>query len=126
MELQLRRIRKAKSLSQQQLADSLGVDVKTIGNWERGATLMSIDQVWSCAEILESTPNDICGWYLEHPAESPSSPPLDPHERALLDCYEVLNGDGRSNLLATARGLSGLPEFCAGEQRDPLPAQGAA
>ncbi len=100
----------------------LGVNKYTYRSWESGAAMMSLEQACLVADALGCTLEELVG----RAAPEPSSPPLDPHERALLDCYEVLNGDGRSNLLATARGLSGLPEFCAGEQRDPLPAQGAA
>ena len=111
MELQLRRIRRSKELSQQQLADSLGVDVKTIGNWERGTTLMNIEQVWNCAEALGSSPNDICGWYTEHPEDLSEEPAItDPQKREISEAYDSMNRDGRSSLLTMARGLAMMPE----------------
>lgn len=106
MELQLRRIRKGKELSQQQLADSLGVDVKTIGNWERGITLMNIEQVWNCAEALGSSPNDICGWYMEHPEDQAKPPDIsDPSLNELNDCWEAASDSGRGTMLDVARAM---------------------
>lgn len=116
MELQLRSIRKKAALSQQELADVLGVDVKTIGNWERGSTMMSLEQVWNCAIALDSTPNDICGWYLEHPHDEAVPVRIDdPLKRQVVDAYDSMTQAGRESLAGVAKGLSALPENRPGE-----------
>ena len=127
MELQLRAMRKKAALSQQELADVLGVDVKTIGNWERGSTMMSIEQVWNCAVALDSTPNDICGWYLEHPNDETTPARIDdPLKRQVVDAYDSMTQAGRESLAGVAKGLSALPENRPGDGRPSLQAQGVA
>ena len=61
MILQLRPIRKGKKLSQAELADKIGANIRTIGAWERGETMMSIEQLCNCCEALGCTPNDMTG-----------------------------------------------------------------
>lgn len=124
MELQLRAIRKKAALSQQELADVLGVDVKTIGNWERGSTMMSLEQVWNCAVALDSTPNDICGWYLEYPHDEVIPARIDdPLKRQVVDAYDSMTQAGRESLAGVAKGLCALPENRPGDSRDRLAAK---
>ena len=127
MELQLRSIRKKAALSRQELADVLGVDVKTIGNWERGSTMMSLEQVWNCAIALGSTPNDICGWYLEHPHdEAVPARRDDPLKRQVVDAYDSMTQAGRESLAGVAKGLATLPENRPGDSRDRLASRDVA
>ena len=125
MHFQLKEIRKKSHVSQGELAEMIGVSTRTIGAWERGENVPDIEQVWNCAEALGSTPNDLCGWYLEHPQDATTQTGFsDPMARELIDCYEGLNPDGRTNLLGVARGLHALPEWRAGDGRRGVEAQG--
>ena len=51
MNLKLKQVRKENGYSQADLADALSVDIKTVGNWERGKTLPDIEQLWKCAKV---------------------------------------------------------------------------
>ena len=112
MKLQLKRIRKEKKLSQTQLANLIGANLRTIGAWERGETMMSIEQLCRCCEILETTPNEMTGWYIDHPEDAPGAVGgrADPRRQAMVDAYDALTDDGKT--LAS--------EMVASVARDPL------
>lgn len=93
MQLQLKRIRKENGMSQAELAGHLGIDIKTIGNWERGKTLPNVEQIWNCAVALGSAPNDLMGWYIDHPREGDA--PASQGERRLVSAYGALSEEGR-------------------------------
>ena len=84
----------------------IGANLRTIGAWERGETMMSVEQLCRCCEILGTTPNEMTGWYIEHPQDAPAagSAPADPYERELVDCYRESTDEGRANILGNARG----------------------
>lgn len=105
MKLQLKRLRKEKKLSQTQLANMIGANLRTIGAWERGETMMSIEQLCRCCEILATTPNEMTGWYIEHPEDTPGSETRsDPFEGELVECYRTATAEGKANILGNARG----------------------
>ena len=111
MKLQLKRIRKEKKLSQTQLANMIGANLRTIGAWERGETMMSIEQLCRCCEILGATPNEMTGWYIEHPEDAPGTAAgADPRRQAMIESYDALTDDGKT--LAS--------EMVASVARDPL------
>ena len=101
MKLQLKPLRKKRRITQQALADKLKVDIGTVGNWERGKTMMSIEQLCNCCEILGCTPNDMTGWYLEHPCDAATRE--DPAREELLMCYDGSNAENRDFMLQAAR-----------------------
>ena len=86
MNLQLKQIRKESRVSQEELAKRIGVSARAIGAWERGENSPNAEQVWNCAVALGCSPNDICGWYIDHPEDRPA-PPGDPGAAELLGCY---------------------------------------
>lgn len=104
MQLQLKRIRKDNGMSQAELADHLGIDIKTIGNWERGKTVPNVEQIWNCAVALDSTPNDLMGWYIDHPREE--STPAPPGGSRLMSAYEELSEEGREVAVNVVSGLT--------------------
>ena len=111
MRLQLKKLRKEKKITQGDLSSLINVDIKTVGNWERGETMMSIEQLCRCCEILGSTPNEMTGWYLEHPEDAPGvAQDADPRRQSMLDSYDALTEDGK--VLAS--------EMVASVARDPL------
>lgn len=85
MEFQLKNIRTSAKLTQGKLAAMLMVDIKTIGNWERGKTTPDIEQLWDLAVALNCTPNDLLGWGLSHPDDA--APQLSEDEAVLLSDY---------------------------------------
>lgn len=110
MKLQLKRIRKEKKLSQTQLANMIGANLRTIGAWERGETMMSIEQLCRCCEILGATPNEMTGWYIEHPEDAPGTAAgTDPRRQAMVDAYDALTDDGKTLASETVASLARDP-----------------
>lgn len=104
MQLQLKSVRKENGISQSELAKRLGIDIKTIGNWERGKTLPNIEQIWNCAVALDSTPNDLMGWYIDHPREE--STPAPQGGSQLMSAYNALSEEGREVAVNVVSGLT--------------------
>lgn len=108
MNLKLKQARKENGYSQADLADALNVDIKTVGNWERGKTLPDIEQLWKCAIALNTDPNDLLGWYEEHPEDRPTAPAG--AEGELIACYRQSTEKRRSKILETARDQAELSQ----------------
>ena len=102
MRLMLKEIRKKAGVTQTSLAKELGVDTKTVGNWERGETIPNALQVWACAVALETDPNSVLGWYEEHPMEAIAP---DPAHRGLVESYDSLSEEGREVADSVMAGL---------------------
>lgn len=103
MELQLQKMRKRKGLSQQQMADALGIKKRTYGSWERQEVSLSLEQAYDCAVILGCSIDSIAGY----------EPPVsysDPGQEMLNECWESMNTKGRSALLNSAELMSGSPD----------------
>ena len=104
--LKLREIRKAKKITQGELAMKIGVSERIVGGWERGETGLPLDDAYRCALALGCTPNDLCGWYDEHPRqEAPAS--LPPEESELMRNYRACTPQWRSTISMTARAAAG-------------------
>lgn len=108
MNLKLKQARKENGYSQADLANALNVDIKTVGNWERGKTLPDIEQLWKCAKVLHTDPNDLLGWYEEHPEDKPTAP--SGAEGELIVCYRKSTEKRRSKILETARDQAELSQ----------------
>lgn len=106
MKLMIKEARRAARLTQTDLANAIGVNLSTVGNWERGITIPDIEQVFNCAVALGCTPNDLCGWDSDGVAPSFS----DGGQAALNGYYESMNDQGREALVQTARLMSGSPD----------------
>ena len=104
--LKLREIRKAKKITQGELAMKIGVSERIVGGWERGETGLPLDDAYRCALALGCTPNDLCGWYDEHPRqEAPAS--LPPEESELMRNYRACSPQWRHTISMTARAAAG-------------------
>lgn len=108
MNLKLKKARKENGYSQADLANALNVDIKTVGNWERGKTLPDIEQLWKCAKALNTDPNELLGWYEEHPEDRPTAPAG--AEGELITCYRRSTEKRRSKILETARDQAELSQ----------------
>ncbi len=104
MEIHLQEIRKRRKLSQGDVADALGVKVRTYGSWERGEAMLSLKQAYDCAIVLGCTIDEIAGLDRER-LRSPA-----PRRQSMLDSYDALTEDGKT--LAS--------EMVASVARDPL------
>lgn len=59
MKLQLKALRNARGLSQEDMAKALGEKTRTYGSWERGEVMMNLEQACRCAAVLKCTVDDI-------------------------------------------------------------------
>lgn len=55
----IKRIRKRENLSQDLLAEKLGVTRQTISNWERGKSYPDLDMLVQISESLNTNPNEL-------------------------------------------------------------------
>lgn len=103
MNLKLKQIRELRNMSQQDMADRLGIKKSRYGTWERGERMLSLAQAYDCAVILGCSIDAIAGY-------SPPVPYSDPEQAALNGYYESMNRSGRSALTESARLMSGSPD----------------
>ena len=87
-------------MSQTELANAIGVSLRTIGSWERGESIPNIEQIWNCAVALGCTPNDIMGW-------QDTSNSIDVEEQEILECYRESTPQWKQNIAMTARAAAG-------------------
>lgn len=107
MNVQLMRLREAAGYSNRDdFAKKIGVNKYTYRSWESGAAMMSAEQVWNCAVALGCTPNDILGWYEDHPRED-GGERLTSEEREIVGCYRESTPQWRQNIAMTARAAAG-------------------
>lgn len=106
MKLHLAEIRESKRMTQQEIAKVAGVSPKTEWNWEQGKSFPNASQIWDMAVHLGCTPNDLCGWYDEHPR--PEAPPgLPPEESELVRNWRACSPQWRHTVSMTARAAAG-------------------
>lgn len=108
MDLRIREVRKNLHMSQTELADATGTSLRTVGSWERSESLPNVEQLWNCAKALNTDPNDLLGWYEEHPEDKPTAPAG--AEGELLYCYRQSTEKRRSKILETARDQAELSQ----------------
>lgn len=89
----LKELRKEKKLTQKELANLMGVNVKTIGRWERGEFEIKLAQAKMLADFLGVTPGYLLG-YSDFPARNIRE--LLTHEVKALKEYEVVRVGGRN------------------------------
>lgn len=97
MNLQLKRIRKERGLTQRTMAKKLGVDWRTYGAWERETHSINLAQACECAEILGCSVDEIAG----HDTRRKTY--RDPYQAELNRCWDAIGERRRAALLVTAR-----------------------
>lgn len=98
-------LRKARGLSQQQLADIIGVDVSTVGKWEGKGNIIPSDGVRERIADFFNVPLD----YLMDRANSDQS--LDDKCIELISVFNLLNMSGKQLVIDYARMISDKKEF---------------
>lgn len=89
MSLLLKDLRKHSGMTQEELAKLIGQSKRVVGAWEREETQITLTDAVAVCRALHCTPNDLCGWYIDHPEDAPrdASPPLSPDETAVVEGY---------------------------------------
>ena len=82
-------------LSQQRIADAIGVSKVTISDLERGEMQLTLDYMRRIAEVLGVTPTDLMPRSLNPDA-------LSAEERALIDHLRTASDEQREQLLRVA------------------------
>lgn len=97
MELKLREIRKLKGLTQTELAELMGVNLRSISSWERGATILNAENIVKVCKALNCTPNDLLGW-----EEYKAAHALDNQEKELLNNFRSSDSTNKAVILTVA------------------------
>lgn len=61
-ELMLKEIRKSRGLTQDELAEKLGVTKQIVSNWEREITPINLEYAIKSAKVLNCTLDELAGW----------------------------------------------------------------
>lgn len=101
MKLRLRELRKRANMSQADLASKVGVSMRSVGAWERQETQISLEDACLVSDALGCTPNDLCGWYIDHPRDS--SQGIGKDEAEILGYYRESTQERKHLLMMTAR-----------------------
>lgn len=92
--LRLKEIRQEKGLNQGELADMIpGITLRKISSWEIGESKLKLEDACKLCDALGCTPNDLCGWYIDHPREPEALPP---DEAALMENYRACTPEQRA------------------------------
>lgn len=108
MNLRLRERREALGLNQKELARKVGKSFRTIQSWEREESYPNAELVGALCEVFNTDPNDLLGWYEEHPEDRPTAPAG--AEGELIACYRQSTEKRRSKILETARDQAELSQ----------------
>ena len=96
MDLKLKAIRELRGLTQQEMADRVGVKIRTYGTWERGERTLNAQQLVDCACALDCSTDELLG--LDIRASF-----ADPREAELHRIYHGLSRQGRNLVLRSAQ-----------------------
>ena len=105
MKLRLKNIREAKGFTQREVAKALDVKLSTYRTWEHGSVKLTLENACIISKLLGCTPNDICGWYEEHPKTNDML--LTSEEREIVDNFRQCAPQWRTNISMTARAAAG-------------------
>ena len=111
MHIQLMKLRKRAGYSNRDtFAEKIGVNKYTYRSWESGSVVMNAEQVCLCADALDCTPNDIVGWYEDHPEDLLRTRDYtDPRQEQLNGCYESLNEDSKTDVANMVKSIAADP-----------------
>ena len=89
--LRLKQVREQRRLSQQQLAQRMGVAQNTLCNWENGKRRMDRETLLRLAQVLDVPVDYLMG--------GPAADPLSPQEKQLLKLFRSLPPDKQQELI---------------------------
>lgn len=112
MQVRLKEIRRQRGLSQQDMAERLGIKTSRYGSWERGERMLNAAQLVACARVLDCSCDEILGMEIQTEFSDPREAELHRVWRGLdLERQDRLLGDAHDMELAKkSRDLSVLSE----------------
>ena len=120
--LRLKELRQRTDLNQEDMAPLLGISLSTYRTWEQGVARITLENAVKICEIIGCTPNDLCGWYDEHPKENAGAELRSHYDSELKSITDQMDEKGRELLASNARWL--LAEH-PGEESEIRLAEGA-
>lgn len=102
MDLKIRERREALGLTQTELAKKVGKSFRTIQSWERGESYPNAEYVAVLCNVFNVDPNDLLGWYIDHPRAHPQPQRLDPEHETLISNYDRCTPERRDILMHQA------------------------
>lgn len=104
--LRLRELLEEKGMTQKALAAKVGNTERVVGTWVRCEKPISLEDAYLVCLALDCTPNDLCGWYIDHPQDQ-NGQPLTSEENEIVDCYRDCTPQWKQNIAMTARAAAG-------------------
>lgn len=105
--LQLKELRKKAGFkTQEDMAKHLGMKLRKYQTWERGEVSLTLEDAYMLCVALDCTPNDLCGWYIDHPKDE-CGQALTIEETEIVNCYRTCTPQWQQNIQMTARAASG-------------------
>lgn len=93
----LRQAREQSGLTQQDLAEKLGITKSAIGNYENGVSSPKWDVLLKIFDVLKVEPNFL--YQDSFSLETPETNSLTPQQSALLSSFDLLNEEGQQKAL---------------------------
>lgn len=90
-------MREKAGLSQQEVADALGVKKGRYGDWERETREINLREAIKLADLFDCSLDDLAGH------KAPNSPSITADEQTIVDAYRVSDGRQRERLLDAAK-----------------------
>lgn len=103
MEIHLQQMRRRTRLKQAEVAERLGVEVRTYSFWECDEAMMSLEQVYDRAVLLDCSIDEMAGMPGRDPLSFANS-----REAELYRCYRSCDRERQVRLLDTARDFAGM------------------
>lgn len=105
--LQLKELRRRAGFkTQKDIADRLGIKERKYATWEREGVALTLEDAYNLSIVLGCTPNDLCGWYEDHPRENQGEG-LSSEESEIVGCYRQSTPQWKQNIAMTARSSAG-------------------
>lgn len=105
--LQLKELRRRAGFkTQKEIADRLGIKERRYATWEREEVALTLEDAYNLSIVLGCTPNDLCGWYEDHPKEK-GGEVLSSEETEIVGCYRKSTPQWKQNISMTARAAAG-------------------
>ena len=106
MSKRFKEFRENAGLTQKQLAGLIGKSHVTVQSYEKGTSYPNADTVWRMCEVYKTDPNDLLGWYIDHPRARPQPERLDPEHESLIADYDACTPERRERIALDARGAA--------------------
>ena len=109
--LHIKRFRTECRMTQKELAKAVNKSYVTIQSWEKGTSYPNAESILDMCDLFDCTPNDLLGWYDNHPRPIEEMPA---DRRALISSYDKCDKPTRASILMVAKNsaLASVNQAC--------------